>query len=240
MVSETPVRRIHWLQYERAEYNFANLDILVGNVMTYQALGVIDVATILPKYNRVNIFYSNPEYYTDCKYEEVKHQSPGINGSGSSTSVAWSVKKDDFFPYADGPHNFWTGYFTSRTAFKRFERVASGFLMAARQVYALVVSDGTDTAIDEEPLTSIESSPLYALEDALGVSQHHDSVSGTAKQHVADDYSLRVQKGLDRAAKYVVQKIRKVMLESSDLTDLTYCPLLNESICEVSEVSWLV
>jgi Alpha mannosidase middle domain len=207
--------------------------------MTYQALDVIDVPTILPKYDRVNIFYSNPEYYTDCKYKESRSQSPGIAGSGTAPSETWSVKSDDFFPYADGPHNFWTGYFTSRTAFKRFERVASGFLLAARQVYALVVSDATYSRIDEEPLTSIESSPLYELEDALGVSQHHDSVSGTAKQHVADDYSHRVQKGFDKAAKYVVQKIRKVMLETNDLTDLTYCPRLNESICEVSEVSSL-
>lgn len=203
--------------------------------MTYQALGSVDVPTILPKYDRVSIFYSNPEYYTDCKYKEAQSGAGGV--SDSSSEVAWSVKNDDFFPYSDGPHNFWTGYFTSRTAFKRFERVASGLLMAARQVYALVVSD---TWIDEEPLTSMESSPLYALEDALGVSQHHDSVSGTAKQHVADDYSLRVQKGLDKAAKYVVQKIRKVMLESNDLADLTYCPLMNESICEVSEVRSLV
>lgn len=39
-----------------------------------------------------------------------------------------SVKTDDFFPYADGPHQFWTGYFTSRPAFKRYERLSSNFL----------------------------------------------------------------------------------------------------------------
>lgn len=39
-----------------------------------------------------------------------------------------SLKTDDFFPYADGPHQFWTGYFTSRPALKRYERLSSNFL----------------------------------------------------------------------------------------------------------------
>lgn len=39
-----------------------------------------------------------------------------------------SVKKDDFFPYADGPHMFWTGYFSSRPALKRYERLSYNFL----------------------------------------------------------------------------------------------------------------
>lgn len=89
----------------------------------------------------------------------------------------------------------------------------------------------------------MELTPYYDLEDALGVAQHHDAVSGTAKQHVANDYSKRLQRGLDRAAQFVVAKLRRVMLGNPGpnrdfvaLADLAYCPLLNESICEVSEV----
>jgi hypothetical protein len=32
--------------------------------------------------------------------------------------------------------------------------------------------------------------------DQLGVYQHHDAVSGTAKQAVADDYALRLGKAI--------------------------------------------
>lgn len=38
------------------------------------------------------------------------------------------LKTDDFFPYSDGPHQFWTGYFSSRPALKGYERLSSGFL----------------------------------------------------------------------------------------------------------------
>lgn len=34
----------------------------------------------------------------------------------------------------------------------------------------------------------------------MGVYQHHDAVAGTAKQHVADDYALRLSRGLKQSA----------------------------------------
>jgi hypothetical protein len=34
----------------------------------------------------------------------------------------------------------------------------------------------------------------------MGVVQHHDAVSGTEKQHVADDYAQRLAQGIDSAA----------------------------------------
>lgn len=33
----------------------------------------------------------------------------------------------------------------------------------------------------------------------MGIVQHHDAVSGTEKQHVADDYALRLSDGIDAA-----------------------------------------
>ena len=49
----------------------------------------------------------------------------------------WSSKTDDFFPYAHHPHGFWTGYFTSRAALKRYERHSNNILQATRQFNAL-------------------------------------------------------------------------------------------------------
>lgn len=43
-----------------------------------------------------------------------------------------ALKTDDFFPYADDPHDFWTGYFTSRPALKRYERISNSNLQVVR------------------------------------------------------------------------------------------------------------
>jgi hypothetical protein len=217
-----------------AHVNFANLDLLIGSLMNYQRWGLIDTSDIFgPRFDRINVFYSTPEYYTKMKYQETVKAKQQTKTQTTETPVQWSVKQDDFFPYSDCAHCFWTGYFTSRTAFKRLERVASSFLLAARQIESMPI--GTHSAV----ITGSEEQPLFELDDALGVVQHHDAVSGTAKQHVADDYSKRVQAGVNTASDYVAAKLKAIMLNASDtaLADLSYCQLLNETICDVSEVS---
>ncbi|CAI0456273.1 unnamed protein product [Linum tenue] len=63
---------------------------------------------------RVNVLYSTPSIYTDAKH---------------SANEAWPLKTEDFFPYADRANGFWTGYFTSRPALKRYVRVMSGYYL---------------------------------------------------------------------------------------------------------------
>jgi hypothetical protein len=50
---------------------------------------------------------------------------------------AWTSKTDDFFPYANHAHGYWTGYFTSRPALKRYERHSNNILQVTRQLNAL-------------------------------------------------------------------------------------------------------
>jgi alpha-mannosidase len=225
-------------QYERARVNFASLDTLIGSIMNFQQWGKIDATKFFgPQFDHVNIFYSSPEYYTKCKYEEMQVSSPKENsGESIPQKVSVSIKEDDFFPYSDSEHSFWTGYFTSRTGFKRMERVASAFLMAARQIEALQDYNTTNEQ------NTCEAS-IFQLADAAGVAQHHDGVSGTAKQHVANDYAKRLQAGIDASSGCMIQKVRRLLHIPSNsldfLSDLSYCQLLNETICDVSQVSEL-
>lgn len=53
----------------------------------------------------MNVFYSTPSDYVDA-----------VKG------IELEIKTDDFFPYADCPHCYWTGYFTSRPALKGYVR----------------------------------------------------------------------------------------------------------------------
>ena len=43
---------------------------------------------------RIKVFYSTPSRYLDA-----------VNQAG----LSWSVKEDDFFPYANKPYAYWTG-----------------------------------------------------------------------------------------------------------------------------------
>ena len=94
-------------QYENADGWYKNLDKIIHHV---NADG------------RVNVFYSTPVEYTAAKFKE---------------NITWPVKTDDFMPLANDAHSYWTGFFTSRPALKRYERQLAGFLQAARQVQLL-------------------------------------------------------------------------------------------------------
>ena len=70
-----------------------------------------------PEYG-VRILYSTPEDYIDAIQKE---------------KASYPVKNDDFFPYADGEHAMWTGYFTSRVALKGFVKDMSRFTQVVRK-----------------------------------------------------------------------------------------------------------
>ncbi|GAQ86088.1 lysosomal alpha-mannosidase [Klebsormidium nitens] len=131
------------------------------------------------KDGRVNVFYSTPSIYLDAKYE---------------ANETWPLKTDDFFPYADCPHCYWTGYFASRVGLKGYTRALSGYLQAARQLEFLVGRSATGPNTDE-------------LEEAMAIVQHHDGVSGTEKQHVADDYAKRLAIGAAEAGAVVANAL---------------------------------
>ena len=112
----------------------------------------------------IHMLYSTPSCYLKA-----------MNNDGD----IWSTKQDDFFPYAMDVNGYWSGYFTSRPAFKLHERVANGLLQAAQQALAVFL------ASDRQP-------ELRVLANAVGVSQHHDAITGTSKQLVDHDNNLRL------------------------------------------------
>jgi len=153
----------------------------------------------------VKAMYSTPSIYTKAKNAE---------------KVTWSVKTDDFFPYADGADNYWTGYFTSRPALKRYIRVQSAFLQVARHMELFSGSFGNATE---------------RLWEAQSVAQHHDAVSGTAKQAVTFDYAQRLSKGYAVADEMVQQALGSFVTQSGDAPYFQSCPLANVSSCPATQ-----
>ena len=156
------------------------MDALWEGILSFQNAGKLENA--LGHFKSINIFYSSPEKYARAKYDE---------------NILWEVKTDDFMPYSDCKHCFWTGYFTSRASLKRLERAGSSFLHAARQIEAM--DDDTDK------LMSNTESDIFDLDDAMGVIQHHDGVTGTSKQHVAYDVSADMVKYTSSKWAYILE-----------------------------------
>ena len=133
------------------------------------------------KHNKDNIvaFYSTPGQYIDALYGQ---------------NITWPVNYYDQLPYADNPRDFWSGYYSSRPGAKKQVRDGHATLNAAASVFAeKVIKVGTS---DDEINSILEAHD--EILDAMSVYQHHDAVTGTAKQAVADDYARRLQAGIDK------------------------------------------
>lgn len=95
----------------------------------------------------------------------------------------WEPKTGDFFPYRDEENAYWTGYYTSRPESKLLIREAGRYLQAARNWLGNLIFQG------QYENHAIALSALENLMFQVGVTQHHDAVSGTERQHVCDNYA---------------------------------------------------
>ncbi|XP_055014640.1 LOW QUALITY PROTEIN: lysosomal alpha-mannosidase [Boleophthalmus pectinirostris] len=187
-------------QYENANLWYKNLDKLIDYVNERQKNG-----------SNVNLLYSTPS----CYLQEL-HRA----------NRTWALKTDDFFPYADAAHDFWTGYFSSRPALKRYERRSNGLLQTCNQLEVLGGPVSRDGPFGKgETLT---------MKKSLAVAQHHDAVSGTSKQHVANDYARRLANGWNTCQVVVSNSLSAL---SGSAAPRVYCDLLNISVCSFTESS---
>lgn len=128
--------------------------------------------------NNIELIYSTPSMYVDAIAAE---------------NIEWPTKYDDLFPYADNEDSYWTGYFSSRANDKGYMRRASQTLHSSNKLFALSSIDQTTTDGQIEAMLTAKETML----DVVGVIQHHDGITGTGKQHTADDYTKRIFKGLE-------------------------------------------
>ena len=164
--------------------------------------------------SKINIFYSTPSCYLYSLYK---------------SNTSWPLKYDDFFPYASRDHSFWTGYFTSRPALKNNVRRASEFLHTMHQIYLIgIVRFPMDNA-------NKVKKAFNALTQAVSAAQHHDAISGTEKQNVADNYAQRLSLGTANLFNEVIKA------SYFWLGPAYFCPKLNISECDPTEdLDWMI
>jgi lysosomal alpha-mannosidase len=164
--------------------------------------------------DEVEVFYSTPSRYLDAL---------------NKLNLTWTTKNDDFFPYADNPHSYWTGYFTSRPALKGYTRVSNSLLQTCKQAEVLGESPTLHRHTQASSVT---------LAQAMGVDQHHDAVSGTEKQHVADDYARRLHVGQVECQELINDVLMAYLTSGGTQSpSFEFCEYLNVSYCPVTETN---
>eukprot|EP00040_Diaphanoeca_grandis_P000572 m.15796 g.15796 ORF g.15796 m.15796 type:complete len:1168 (-) comp10754_c0_seq1:58-3561(-) len=176
-------------QYQNADHWFRNLDKIIHYVNINASLG-----------GPVKAFYSTPSHYTDS-----------LKVATAKRNLTWEVRTDDVFPLGDQPHAYWSGYFTSRPALKRQVRFATNFLSAARQmeVFAGVTAAQVNMSTTR-PSPQVGSSWTDSLEGTIGVATHHDGMSGTERQSVANDYAERISESHIEVEYGVAKSLQKL------------------------------
>lgn len=162
-----------------------------------------------PEYG-LNMFYSTP-----TKYKEAL---------ATYTSLTFPVKTDDFFGYADYTDDYWSGYFTSHPAFKRHIRSSSSLFHAARLIHALASGD-----------VSIAEDELTTMWHAVGVVQHHDSITGTSKSFVYDDYNSQLDAGNVASQSAILESLSTIFPQFS--SGWSVCDVPQEESAYCSELA---
>ncbi|XP_060838044.1 lysosomal alpha-mannosidase-like isoform X2 [Rhopalosiphum padi] len=159
--------------------------------------------------SKVNAIYSTPS----CYLKAVNDQK-----------ITFPTKQDDFFPYKSDKHSYWTGYFTSRPTQKYYERRGNNHLQACKQ---LAVQSLTGAKYEQK---------ITVLRETMGVMQHHDAITGTEKQHVANDYARLLSEAIEECEDASCS-ILSGLATGIETSGCKSCHLLNISQCEVSEHS---
>ncbi|XP_072398925.1 lysosomal alpha-mannosidase-like [Diabrotica undecimpunctata] len=192
------------LQYQAAEINYINIDKLIKGFQNH------------PVYNQTyNIFYSTPS----CYVKEIEQ----------SGVLLEHMTTEDFFPYNENQHSYWSGLYTSRPALKKLERTSSNILKAAQQINSFAkmrkIINGSKA---EENLRS--------LREAVATVQDHNAITGTQKERVAQDYSRMLRDAIKTNEENVANILRKLLKVNESAVDvklpLSTCLLTNVSICE--------
>ncbi|NXN45013.1 MA2A2 mannosidase, partial [Rhinoptilus africanus] len=147
--------------------------------------------------------------YFDALYKKMGIV-PGMKPPG------FPVLSGDFFSYADREDHYWTGYYTSRPFYKSLDRVLEAHLRGAEILYSLALAHARRTGADGRyPLS--DYSLLSNARRNLGLFQHHDAITGTAKEAVAVDYGVRLLHSLTNLKRVIINAAHYLVLEDKDV-----------------------
>lgn len=136
---------------------------------------------------------NEPSLHVEAKFGTLQDYFDAVHAD--KTLTEFSSLSGDFFTYADRDDHYWSGYFTSRPFHKRLDRILMSYLRSAEMLHAWSVWN------DDGHLESL----LQTARRALSLFQHHDGITGTARDDVVKDYARQMIVAL-KACKFVIQQ----------------------------------
>lgn len=134
------------------------------------------------------------DYFNALEKEKELNEFPTLSG--------------DFFTYADREDHYWSGYYTSRPFYKRMDRVLLSYLRSAEILLTL-----TERLNSRLEILSKLNGNLSESRSSLSLFQHHDGITGTAKDHVVQDYASKMLNAINRA-QHVIQQCSYYLLKN--------------------------
>ncbi|NWH40217.1 MA2A1 mannosidase, partial [Chloropsis hardwickii] len=185
---------------------------------------------------------SRPEWHVKAQFGTLSDYFEALlkesNLGEKSSNSFFPVLSGDFFTYADRDHHYWSGYFTSRPFYKRLDRVLESYIRAAEILYSLALVQSSKS----EKISVFPSVDNYKLlteaRRNLGLFQHHDAITGTAKDWVVVDYGTRLFHSIMNLKKVIIDSAHILILKDKSAYNYdTATPLLNMDDVQASQDS---
>ncbi|CAN9504622.1 unnamed protein product [Ophioblennius macclurei] len=141
-------------------------------------------------------FEQHPELHVKARFGTLSDYFQTLHRRLSESGTKLPTLRGDFFTYADRDDHYWSGYFTSRPFYKRLDRVLEATLRATEILFSLTLAEmrrfhGNGHLAATFPARE-HFQRLITGRRNLALFQHHDAVTGTARDPVVIDYGTRL------------------------------------------------
>ncbi|KAI4826042.1 hypothetical protein KUCAC02_021698 [Chaenocephalus aceratus] len=162
---------------------------------------------------------SHPELHVQAQfgtltdYFSAVYKAKGV--AQGSRPPDFPVLSGDFFAYADREDHYWTGYFTSRPFYKSLDRILESHLRGAEILYSLAVASARHVGMEGRYPIS-DYALLVDARQTVGLFQHHDAITGTAKENVVVDYGTRLLRSLIGLKRVIINAAHFLVMKNKD------------------------
>ncbi|KAF7802896.1 alpha-mannosidase 2-like [Senna tora] len=221
------------------DFRYVSTNEAEAQFKNYQLL--FDYINSNPSLNTEAKFGTLEDYFQTLREEadRINYTSPGETGSG--LVGGFPSLSGDFFTYADRQQDYWSGYYVSRPFFKAVDRVLEQTLRATEMMIALIL--GFCQRSQCEKFSIGFSHKLTAARRNLALFQHHDGVTGTAKDHVVMDYGTRMHTSLQDLQIFMskgIEALLGIRFEELDQSPSHFEPLLMRSKYDAQSVHKII